>query len=546
MTALNVRLNVICIPQLYPTILVDRLFGRSFESPLPAAQSLLREPHHNFATGLELLKSKADYLFRHDPVVKGNVEALNNFLLHHIPALSCNTDLRHLRSSFVSLSCVDTRCKTGLACLYRGSIIIGGILDPLVTLYALARRILNAITRGYLRGLYEIRHSPNYSFEITAPFENLPGASLLDTNVMMHPSSRELSSTGITATLFSSIHPILPSPGNSLRLLYAEYCTQMNLIYYVLVAFNVNVAFVPATGSLTIKLDRNNPEQIKQLLHYAVSLLRESAFMAGCQAVKVSQMVPSRIPLPANLLPHGAQNRLDRVPSRDAVRALAEHLDFQLAQPANNLFGPESPIMTQSQELRRLLGERNPFSMGVSPHDSSAWLADISEDLHNENGRFSAYRDLIYPNGLIYRPEDGCRIPFCKRQDCPGERAGWDLLQQHLLQYREEEDQPARMLKYCHANPTISFKSDEMRVIETVRVYGLYTNPGGRSRAIWTVGQTLPMTWFIPEHQYTICLSASLPTRFSKKYLSVRPDDVPIIGERFMREGHRMRRNNRP
>ena len=291
---------------------------------------------------------------------------------------------------------------------------------------------------------------------------------------------------------------------------------------------------------------------------------------------------------------------------------LAEHLDAKLRQPAHNLFGPQSPIMAQSQELRALLGERNPFVLGVSPHDSSAWLADIAEDLHNDNGRFFAFKDLIFPNGLIYRPDDGCRIPFCKRLECPGEREGWELLQTHLLEYRAEENLSVSMLKYCIANATAAFKSENMRVLENgktfffksylnsnfgllnltiflalfstlpsdddprgaesfvspvlrylnnagwtisrlihllskyaVRVYGLYTKPGGRSRAVWTIGQSLPMTWYIPAHEYTVSLSADLPTKFSKRYLSVRPDDVPVIGERFMREGHRMRVNGR-
>jgi len=268
--------------------------------------------------------------------------------------------------------------------------------------------------------------------------------------------------------------------------------------------------------------------------------------------------------------------------------------------------------MAQSQELRALLGERNPFVLGVSPHDSSAWLADIAEDLHNDNGRFFAFKDLIFPNGLIYRPDDGCRIPFCKRLECPGEREGWELLQTHLLEYRAEENLSVSMLKYCIANATAAFKSENMRVLENgktfffksyfnsnfgllnltiflalfstlpsdddprgaesfvspvlrylnnagwtisrlihllskyaVRVYGLYTKPGGRSRAVWTIGQSLPMTWYIPAHEYTVSLSADLPTKFSKRYLSVRPDDVPVIGERFMREGHRMRVNGR-
>jgi len=100
-------------------------------------------------------------------------------------------------------------------------------LLSIVTLFAIARRIQNAVTRGTLRGLYEVKHSPNYSFEISAPFEQLPGASLLDSNVLLHPSSRELSSekTGITPTLLLSIHPCLPSPGNSLRLEFPEEMT---------------------------------------------------------------------------------------------------------------------------------------------------------------------------------------------------------------------------------------------------------------------------------------------------------------------------------
>ncbi|CBY15782.1 unnamed protein product, partial [Oikopleura dioica] len=113
---LKTRLNVLFVPELFPRPLKERLFGVS-EAPLERSHSLIREDGQTFVVGVSVLAAKADFLFKEDRVLKGNVEALNLFLLHHIPALLCESDLRHLRSSFNSLSCVDSRCKTSGPCL---------------------------------------------------------------------------------------------------------------------------------------------------------------------------------------------------------------------------------------------------------------------------------------------------------------------------------------------------------------------------------------------------------------------------------------------
>jgi hypothetical protein len=150
------------------------------------------------------------------------------------------------------------------------------------------------------------------------------------------------------------------------------------------------------------------------------------------------------------------------------VQKFSDHINLQLDRPENYLFGPETELMERSQALRELLGNKNPFLIGTKPHDSSKWLAEISEDLHNPDGRYAAFKNEIFPANLFYRPEEGCRIPFCKRLNCENEQIEWDQLVEDMMAYREEvENQPARWHKFCVQNPVACIKSDEFKKIET-------------------------------------------------------------------------------
>ena len=90
-------------------------------------------------------------------------------------------------------------------------------------LYIVIRRMQNAYNRGYLRICYETKHSPGYNFTYTEPFA-WTGQSTLDCNVLLHPTSSDLTGAGkgINAVLMPYSHPLFPSAGSCLRVWFPE------------------------------------------------------------------------------------------------------------------------------------------------------------------------------------------------------------------------------------------------------------------------------------------------------------------------------------
>ncbi|CBY07096.1 unnamed protein product [Oikopleura dioica] len=524
-----------------------------------------------------------------DPSFKGSTEVLNLVLLRHHRMSGCRSDLRHLRAHLSTLSCEDTQCILTKGCMRLGSSIIAGYVPPLVTVYALSRRLQNSLTRSTLRTAYESKHSPGFHHTYTAPLEHT-GATSLDANLLFHASSHDLSgpSVGIGPRLMLYSHPILPLSGQFLRIVFPEECKEPGT------DFELRCEFLDSCGDVCVEMSSElDPRRALQFHLYAFHLLSASTYMREFPGVlSRPQQIPDDIELPADLCPPGQLVILRGVMPDEEVGLLAQVLSDCLQLPVNQEFSAVGERMTQFQVLRQLLHGRNPFLSTSEPATAAPYLRAIVAALHQEESPYHRFADAIFPPGLLQLPVRACPVPYCDEAGCDADDAHFLRLMDDVAAFRAVERVPAVLASICEGAVPMGryFPASELQRLETDlwspvydcrapdggfgcaptalmeflmargwsstdaihhftrrlnRVYGVYRSGSNRGqRSDYKIQQYIPSMFYCPTGKFLLSLRCELPTVLATRFLSFKPQERPDQDLPLHLDGNR-RRNPR-
>ena len=164
------------------------------------------------------------YLYTQDPKLAGNAEACNLALLRSYRPLRCRAHFLDTRPivGHGPIQCIGLRCRlSSPGCLLMNTSIMGLLVPPLIVLVQLSRSGLSAERRGSLRTLVEVNACPGYRRQALNSF--LPWSlSALDQNALVRATSGAIRPL-VGEQLIHSVHPVLPTPGSSVRIIFPDY-----------------------------------------------------------------------------------------------------------------------------------------------------------------------------------------------------------------------------------------------------------------------------------------------------------------------------------